>query len=86
MKTMWFTFFYAPCIPLGNIFSILNLILYYYIDKYNVLRRRVIKESLGKEITFEMIEMLEYIIILFAIGNFTFSYQLFNKSDWQSIA
>lgn len=77
MKTMWFTFFYAPCIPLGNFFSMLNLILYYYIDKYNVLRRRTIKESLSKDVSLGMIEMLEFIIIFFAIGNFTFSLHLF---------
>jgi hypothetical protein len=47
MKTMWFTFLFASCIPLGNVFSLINLILYYYIDKYNLLRRRTIKESLS---------------------------------------
>jgi hypothetical protein len=77
MKTMWFTFFYAPCIPLGNLFSIISLIFYYHIDKYNILRRRTIKESLSKEVSIEMIEMLEFIVILYAVGNITFSYHLF---------
>jgi len=38
MKTMWFTFFFAPCIPLGNFFSMFNLIIYYYIDKFNLFK------------------------------------------------
>lgn len=33
IKTMWFTFFYAPAIPIGIVFSIVGLFLYYWIDK-----------------------------------------------------
>jgi hypothetical protein len=51
MKTMWFTFFYGDIIPIGILFSIIGLILYYFIDKYNVLRRRTIKENLSKELS-----------------------------------
>jgi hypothetical protein len=52
MKTMWFTFLYAGCIPVGILFSMFGLTIYYYIDKYNVLRRRTIKENLGEVILF----------------------------------
>ena len=51
MKTMWFTFLYASAIPVGTVFSIIGLSCYYYIDKYNVLRRRTIKESLAKDLS-----------------------------------
>ncbi len=51
MKTMWFTFFYGDIIPVGILFSILGLTLYYFIDKYNVLRRRTIKENLSKDLS-----------------------------------
>jgi hypothetical protein len=51
MKTMWFTFLYGGAIPLGTVFSICGLILYYYIDKYNLLNRRTIKESLAKDLS-----------------------------------
>lgn len=37
MKTMWFTFFYASCIPIGLVFSMLTLVLYYWVDLYNVI-------------------------------------------------
>ena len=67
MKTMWFTFFYSPVIPLGTFWSLLGLIVYYWVDKYNVLRRRTIKESISKDLTFEMIELLEYIIIFHSV-------------------
>ena len=56
--------------------------MYYYVDKYNVMRRRTIKESISYEVSVEMIEMLELTIIFFAVGNFTFSYHLFHKIEW----
>jgi hypothetical protein len=51
MKTMWFTFLYGTAIPLGIVFSMIGLSIYYYVDKYNVLRRRTIKESLAKDLS-----------------------------------
>ncbi len=33
MKTMWFTFFYAPAIPIGILWSAIGILLYYCIDK-----------------------------------------------------
>jgi hypothetical protein len=48
MKTMWFTFLFGTAIPIGFIFSLIGLILYYFVDKYNILRRRTVKESISK--------------------------------------
>lgn len=81
MKTMWFTFFYAPAIPLGLVFSLINLVYYYYIDQHNVMKRRTIKETLSAEVSIEMIENLELCIIFYAIGNLTFSWMLFGDAD-----
>jgi len=54
-------------IPMGYACSCIGLIFYYWIDKYNLLRRRTIKENIGKKLTFEMIELLEYIIVFNAV-------------------
>ena len=67
MKTMWFTFFYCPVIPMGIVVSLLGMTFYYWIDKYNILRRRTVKDSIDKSLTVEMIEMLEWILPLFAV-------------------
>jgi hypothetical protein len=74
MKTMWFTFFYSPVIPFSTLISIIGLILYYWVDKYNIMRRRTVKESISKDLSYEMIENLEltiiwYTVILFNIIN-----------------
>ena len=82
MKTMWFTIFYGDIIPVGILFSIMGLTLYYFVDKYNVLRRRTIKESLSKHLSIEMIEMLELIIIFTGIGNTVVSSILFGEVKW----
>ncbi len=67
MKTMWFTFFYSPVIPFATLFSIIGLILYYWVDKYNILRRRTVKENIGRDLSIEMIEYLEFVIIWFGV-------------------
>lgn len=72
MKTMWFTFFYSPAIPMGTALSIVGLIFYYFVDKFNLLYRRTVKESIGKNLTIEMIELLEYSSVLYMFGNFFF--------------
>ena len=33
MKTMWFTFFYAPALPIGIVWSTVGIFLYYWVDK-----------------------------------------------------
>lgn len=72
MKTMWFTFLYSPMIPTGVLWSILGLLIYYWADKYNVIRRYTVKENLSKNLTIAMIDFLEYIVIWHAFGNFFF--------------
>jgi hypothetical protein len=51
IKTMWFTFFFGTAIPAGLLMSLVGLILYYAIDKYNLLRRRTVKESIGPKLS-----------------------------------
>jgi len=77
MKTMWFTAFYAPVIPMGLIFSIISLICLYWIHKYNVLRRSIIRYNMSAELSIEMTELLEWVLILYAGSNFLFEY-IFN--------
>lgn len=68
MKTMWFTFFFSPLIPIGTLFSLIGLLAYYITDKYNLIHRRTVKESISSELSFEMIELLEYSIMLHCFG------------------
>lgn len=86
MKTMWFTFMYGTAIPLGTLFSAIGITFYYYIDYYNILRRRTVKESISIQLStgnyylkyIEMIELLEAIIFWSAFGGATMSLTFFH--------
>lgn len=39
LETVWFTFLYASLIPMGAFFTIFGVGFYYWVDKYNLLRR-----------------------------------------------
>ena len=85
MKTMWFTFLYGNAIPIGIVLSLLGLVCYYWVDKYNVMRRRTVKENLSKDVSIGMIELLEMTIIFCGFGNMTMSYSFFGVVRWQDI-
>lgn len=72
MKTMWFTFLYSPVIPIGTLLSLFGLVIYYWIDKYNIINKFTVKENISLDLTIEMIEMLDLIIIFHAFGELFF--------------
>ena len=39
LETMWFTFLFASLNPFGNFLTLIGLLIYYWVDKYNLLRR-----------------------------------------------
>ena len=58
MKTMWFTFLYIDIIPVGAVFSFVGIIIYYVVDKYVLLRRSCVKESISSDLSKSMITVL----------------------------
>jgi hypothetical protein len=76
---MYFCAWFSPIIPLGIPFTIVTLFLLYWSKKYNLLRRSTLKEKPGAEISFEMLEMLEYFCVIYSAGTLTFDY-IFSES------
>ncbi|KRX04521.1 hypothetical protein PPERSA_04336 [Pseudocohnilembus persalinus] len=72
LQSMYLCAFYSPILPVGMIWSILGIFLHYWIDKYNLLRRRVIKYNMSSDLSREMIEMLEFVLIIYCTGNLIF--------------
>ena len=68
MKTMWFTFLYSPILPLGSVFSAIGLIMYYWVDKYNIINKFSAKEAISSALTLEMINMLDLVIMMHAVN------------------
>ena len=73
---MWFTFLYMSLIPVGGIISCIGLIIYYWIDKYNLLRRSSMANAVsGKMINFTL-RMLDLTLIFRTFGDILFDYQI----------
>lgn len=64
---MYVTAFYASIIPLVLIISCIGLALHYWVQKYNVLRRRTIKHHYGHEMSLEMTEWLELVLPIYCV-------------------
>jgi hypothetical protein len=43
IEIMWFTFLYATLIPLSAFISLFGFILYYWVDKYTLLRKSTLR-------------------------------------------
>jgi uncharacterized Tic20 family protein len=79
MKTMWFTFLFGSTIPIGFLCSYIGLIIYYFVDKHNLLRKRTVKECINKQLSMEMISLLELIIFFSPVGEISVSYAFFKS-------
>lgn len=84
INTMWFTAFYSPAIPLGIVLSLLSVFYSYWVLKWVMLRKTTIKDELGNDLTEDMTDMLEFSLVIFAIGNFVFNY-IYNTSNWYCV-
>lgn len=78
IETMWFVFLYSTLLPIGAVVSIMGLILYYWVDKYNLLRRSKVHGNVsGKFIRTSML-LLDFTLILKPIGSLIFDLHLRN--------
>jgi hypothetical protein len=59
--------FYAPLVPLVLVWAGIYFVAIYWIDKFQMLRRRSRGKAVGSELLIEFMEFLEYPIILFAV-------------------
>ena len=72
MKTLWFSFLYSSIIPYSSLISAVGLVLYYWVDKYNLIKKRTVKESISEQLTFTMIDLIEIILVLHSVINLYF--------------
>ncbi len=47
MKTLFFTASISPFVPLGTLFSVVGLLICYWVDKYLLIRRYVCRYQLS---------------------------------------
>ena len=68
--------FYSGILPQASIWVIVGLIFQYWMDKYQLLRKRTVKQSLSNNLSIEMTEMLEYFMPLFGAAIMYFMWSL----------
>ena len=73
---MWFTYLYADLIPAGMFVMILGLIAYYWVDKYNLLRRSSVTYTISAELSFKISDLIDWTLFWRFFGEFIFDYQL----------
>ena len=56
LKNMYVVAFYASVIPVGLVITCIALLSHYWVEKFNIARRRIIKYNYSSEMSREMIE------------------------------
>ena len=72
IETLWFTFLYASLIPMGAIISFVGLGLYFWVDKYNLLRRSTLHVHIGGKLTNLSLTLLDFTLVLRVVGELFF--------------
>ena len=73
---MWFTFLYSSLIPFGAFLSIFGLCLYYWIDKYNLLRRSSVNSNIAGELSLYSMKLLDFTLLFKPVGEILFDSQI----------
>jgi len=76
IKVVLLTAFYAPAMPFVLIFTIIGLTLWFWADKYMLLKHMSLPKSIDDDLTEAMVEYLEWAACTFAVGSIMFSYTL----------
>jgi hypothetical protein len=73
---MWFTFLYVSLIPFGAMLMIIGLSLYYWVDKFNLLRRSSVHEYVTGKVAIIVMKFLDVTLVLRGVGEMIFDYDL----------
>lgn len=65
---MWFTYLYASIIPIGAFIIMIGLGLFYWIDKYNLLRKSSLKKKVFGDLNMKALIMLDLTVVLKPLG------------------
>lgn len=73
---MWFTYLYSTLLPIGAILTCCGLFLYYWVDKYNLLRRSAVNGQVSGDLINASLTMLDFTLILKPMGSLIFDTHL----------
>lgn len=73
---MWFTFMYSTLLPLGAIITTVGLCVYYWIDKFNLLRRSTISRQVSGTLILNSLNLLDFTLFLKPVVSMVFDSHL----------
>jgi hypothetical protein len=79
IETMWFTFLYSTLLPIGSVITMFGLSIYYWVDKYNLLRRSSINRQVSGKLIHTSLNLLDLALLFRPIGSIIFDLHLRNE-------
>lgn len=73
INIFYFCLFYSFLIPSVIFCGLIQIIIYYFIDKYNIFNRRSIKFTFSSELSNFMIDLLEFGLVIMNVGTIYFN-------------
>ena len=83
LQSFWFVFLYSCVIPIGSICVLFELFLFYWIDKYNLLRKSSINEGVSGQLCLKALFLLEFVLIIKPGGQLIFDALI--RHEWNII-
>ena len=68
IESMWFTFLYATLIPVGALITLVGISLYYWVDKYNLLRRSSLSHNISGKLAIVSLKLLDFTLLIKPAG------------------
>lgn len=76
VEMMWFTFLYADLIPIGAFLIFVGFCIYYWVDKYNLLRRSSLEGNISGYLAEKCLLLLDLTLFWRFLGELIFDVQI----------
>lgn len=76
IEMMWFAFLYVDLLPAGTFMILIGLCAYYWVDKYNLLRRSSAPHNVSAALSFKIDRLIDLTLFWRFAGEILFDIQL----------
>ena len=85
IETLWFTFLYGSLIPIGAVISFVGLGFYFWVDKYNLLRRSTLHVQVRGKLTNFSLTLLDFTLLFRVLGELFFDIMIRDAVETETI-
>lgn len=76
IEKIWFVFLYATLIPIGAFISLVGIVIYFWVDKYILLRKSSVGREISGKIVITNLKLIDVTLALKPIGELLFDIQI----------